>query len=89
MIIYTMKTLFLSQDNCSVIEEWFDETDPLDNLKNIQNQQLKEYKRKDDKALLMIQQEVSKTMYFQEFSKLIMQMSHVIFFNEISKKLKS
>ena len=55
-----MKTLFISQDLWDLIEEGYEQPEDLSTLTIVK---LKEYKQRDARALLFIQQGVSKTIF--------------------------
>ncbi|KAF8394079.1 hypothetical protein HHK36_020284 [Tetracentron sinense] len=58
-----MKTLFLSYDIWEIVEEGYEEPENVETLSNARKQQLKETKRKDAKALHLIQQGVADPIF--------------------------
>ncbi|KAF8377139.1 hypothetical protein HHK36_030512 [Tetracentron sinense] len=58
-----MKTLFLSYDIWEFVEEGYEEPENVETLSNARKQQLKETKRKDAKALHLIQQGVADPIF--------------------------
>ncbi|KAF8393997.1 hypothetical protein HHK36_020199 [Tetracentron sinense] len=58
-----MKTLFLSYDIWEFVEEGYEEPENVEILSNARKQQLKETKKKDAKALHLIQQGVANPIF--------------------------
>ncbi|KAF8393836.1 hypothetical protein HHK36_020034 [Tetracentron sinense] len=58
-----MKTLFLSYDLWEFVEDGFEEPEDAETLSNARKQQLKETKKKDAKALHLIQQGVADLIF--------------------------
>jgi hypothetical protein len=58
-----IKTLLISNDLWEYIEEGFDDPEDVESLTEGQKQQLKAHKKKDAKALSMIQQGVTDTIF--------------------------